>query len=207
MKQTLDKVKNYFTWNQKLMKILFILCMIGVIIGSLYIVILNEADKTLVKDYITEYLNNITKLKAEETFLSMFLNQFLFILMIWLLGISVIGLPLILFFYFCKTFILGFSVSSFIFTKGFKGIFFGIGYVIPFQIIHMIIYLLLMNYALSLSLKLMYSFIKKKEISFKPIFKKYCIVFLTALGMMIISTLLESFCMPKVLSFLNTILK
>ncbi len=64
-----------------------------------------------------------------------------------------------------------------------------------------------MNYALSLSIQLIHSFLKKKEMNFKPILKKYSIVFVFSMVMMILSSLYEVFLMPKALEFILNIIK
>ena len=207
MKQKLDKVQNYFVMNKKLIRILLILCILGIITGSFYTVILNVEDKQLVKDYIQEYISNLNKINYKENFIQLFSNNFFFLLFIWLLGVSVIGLPIILFLYFCKSFILGFSISSFIISKGLNGALLSFFYIFPCQVINIGIYLLLMNYALSLSIQLIFSFFKKKEINFKPILKKYSIIFIFSTIIMLLSNLCEIFLMPKALKFILKIIK
>lgn len=207
MKEKLDKVQNYFVLNKKMIRILLIFCVIGIITGSFYMVILKSSDKALVKDYISKYLLHLNKINYQENLTQIILNHFFFLFFIWLLGISIIGLPVILFLFFCKSFIIGFSVSSFIISKGFKGALLSLVYIFPCQILNICIYLLLMNYALSLSIKLIHSFLKKKEMNFKPILKKYSIVFVFSMIMMIISSLYEVFLMPKALEFVLSIIK
>ena len=150
---------------------------------------------------------NLNKINVRENFLQLSLSQSITLMAIWLLGISIIGLPIILFVYFCKTFILGFSLSSFFITKGVQGFFLSFFYFFPCQLLNIIIYLFLMNYALSLSLKLIESFFKKKEINFKPILKKYCSILITSIFFMLLSNLLEVFVMPSILNFFLSMIK
>lgn len=199
MKEKLDKLKQYFVMSRKINRFLMILFVIALICGSFYLLFLSDADKTLMKDYMAQYFQNLNKVNSVETFFTMAISNIVSLTTIWLLGISVIGVPILLFFFFSKSFILGLTISSFLLSKGFQGIFYAFVYLFPYQIVHILIYLFLLNYALSLSLKFIESFCKKKEINFKVIMKKYCIVLFFSLFLMVLINVFEAFLMPKLL--------
>ena len=72
---------------------LFIIAIIGLITGALYMTILNSSDKTL----ITNSLNNfLTQNNNNEDYIALLINNLIInlicILGIWILGISMIGL-------------------------------------------------------------------------------------------------------------------
>lgn len=199
MKEKLDKLKKYFVMSRKINRFLMILFVIALICGSFYLLFLSDADKTLMKDYMAQYFQNLNKVNSVETFFTMAISNIVSLTTIWLLGISVIGVPILLFFFFSKSFILGLTISSFLLSKGFQGVFYAFVYLFPYQIVHILIYLFLLNYALSLSLKFIESFCKKKEINFKVIMKKYCIVLFFSLFLMVLINVFEAFLMPKLL--------
>lgn len=199
MKEKLDKLKQYFVMSRKINRFLMILFVIALICGSFYLLFLSDADKTLIKDYMAQYFQNLNKVNSVETFFTMAISNIVSLTTIWLLGISVIGVPILLFFFFSKSFILGLTISSFLLSKGFQGVFYAFVYLFPYQIVHILIYLFLLNYALSLSLKFIESFCKKKEINFKVIMKKYCIVLFFSLFLMVLINVFEAFLMPKLL--------
>lgn len=199
MKEKLDKLKQYFVMSRKINRFLMILFVIALICGSFYLLFLSDADKTLMKDYMAQYFQNLNKVNSVETFFTMAISNIVSLTTIWLLGISVIGVPILLFFFFSKSFILGLTISSFLLSKGFQGVFYAFVYLFPYQIVHILIYLFLLNYALSLSLKFIESFCKKKEINFKVIMKKYCIVLFFSLFLMVLINVFEAFLMPKLL--------
>ena len=93
----MDKLKQIIRNNKKSIIFLFILIVIALLTGSFFNIILNEADKKLVQESINTFLNNLDKLNYLETLKTGLLNQSLFILIIWLLGFSIIGIPIILF--------------------------------------------------------------------------------------------------------------
>ena len=110
--------------------------------------ILSKTDQSYVKDYMTSYIGNIreNQLNYLSCFMNAFLSNFILFISIFLLGISVIGIPFILFIYFFKSFILGFSVTSFILSFGAKGILYTIIYIIP----NLLIYILFFRFFLFL---------------------------------------------------------
>jgi Uncharacterized membrane protein len=201
MKQRISKFKANVKISKKTLVFLVGLAIIGLILGSIYTVILKDGDKSLVKDYMGEFLSNIKNNKVN--YLNIYLNNtilsFLFIVVIWLFGISVIGIPVILFMYFTKAFVMGFTISSFILNYKIKGILLSFIYVVPHGILTFLVYIILMNYAITLSKKLTQTFIKKKEINFRGIMQKYVLILGVCLISMLVLNLYEVFIVPKLM--------
>ena len=141
MKLKMDKLKLSIKRNKKLLVFLSVLGIIGIAAGSIFNIMLNETDKSLVSSYITNFFDNIANntLDNVSALKNGFINEISYVLIIWLLGISVIGIPIILFMYFSKFFILGFSISSIISNYGFKGCLLTFGYIFPHKIISIIV--------------------------------------------------------------------
>ena len=205
----MDKLKNAIVINKKMIICLIVIVLVGIITGSLLVAVLNESDKNLVTEYINTFFNNIkdNKLNYIDTLKNSIISNMSLIIVIWLLGISIIGVPIITFLYFCKSFILGFSLSSIIMHYKIKGCLIAFLYIFPHQIINIIMLTILMTYALSLSFKLISSFFKKKTIDFKIIMKKYLVILLFSLLISIISSLLEVFLMPKLIKMVIPLIK
>ena len=204
-----DKLKNTIVINKKMIICLIVIVLVGIITGSLLVAVLNESDKNLVTEYINTFFNNIkdNKLNYIDTLKNSLISNISLIIVIWLLGISIIGIPIITFLYFCKSFILGFSLSSIIMHYKIKGCLIAFLYIFPHQVINIIMLTILMTYALSLSFKLISSFFKKKTIDFKIIMKKYLVILLFSLLISIISSLLEVFLMPKLIKMVIPLIK
>lgn len=207
MKQ-LDKLTNKAKGNKKTLLFLVILFIIGIIAGSLFITVLNESDKALVKEYLEKFIMNIHQNKLDYTtsFISSLISNLFYVMIIWLLGISVIGLPIILFLYFAKAFILGFSISSILFHYQFKGIVIAFCYIFPHHIINVLIFTLLVLYSMSLSIKISKTLIMKKSLDFRLIMKKYGMILGICLVGSIITSILEVFVMPTLIKFCMSII-
>lgn len=198
MKKQMDKLKNKTTSNKKIIVFLVGLFLIGLIAGSIFITIISKSDQALVKEYIKEFVNKADKNKLNylEALKNASLSNGLFIVIVWLLGFSIIGIPIVIFMYFSKAFILGFSLSSFILQYKFKGLLLVLIYFFPHHVVNILAYTLILIYSLKISFILVNSIIKKKTISFKAIMNRYLIVFAVSIGMVIVASLYECFVVP-----------
>lgn len=198
MKKQMDKLKNKTTSNKKIIIFLVGLFLIGLIAGSIFITIISKSDQALVKEYIKEFVNKADKNKLNylEALKNASLSNGLFIVIVWLLGFSIIGIPIVIFMYFSKAFILGFSLSSFILQYKFKGLLLALIYFFPHHVVNILAYTLILIYSLKISFILVNSIIKKKTISFKAIMNRYLIVFAVSIGMVIVASLYECFVVP-----------
>lgn len=198
MKKQMDKLKKKTTSNKKIIVFLVGLFLIGLIAGSIFITIISKSDQALVKEYIKEFVNKADKNKLNylEALKNASLSNGLFIVIVWLLGFSIIGIPIVIFMYFSKAFILGFSLSSFILQYKFKGLLLALIYFFPHHVVNILAYTLIMIYSLKISFILTNSIVKKKTISFKAIMNRYLIVFAVSIGMVIVASLYECFVVP-----------
>lgn len=203
MKMKLANLKEQLGVHKKIVVFLVGLALIGIIMGSFFTVILEDSDKSLVREYMQQFVSDVQKGKINvfHNFLNIGLENLFFVLVVWLLGVSVIGIPIILFIYFSKAFVLGFSIASFLLSYKGKGLIYAFLYIFPHQIINFILYILLLNYAITLSLKLVHSFFKKKNIDFKVVMKKYLFILIFVFVFLFITSIYESLLVPKIMQF------
>lgn len=200
----MDKLKK----NKKLV-FLVIISFIAFLFGVFFITIISSNDSLLIKKYIETFFYNIFNNKIifidslKET---LFIN-FILVFIIFLLSISVIGLPIILFLYFFKTFCLGFALSSFLLTYKSKGIILLIVYFFPNEIIKYFAYTLLVFNSIKISKKIFNSIIKKEKIDFNQILVKYLKIIVIVLILLIISSLYETYIIPFIFSKFKFLIK
>lgn len=152
----------------------------------------------MVTEHLNNYFNNLDKINYYNEFKSNIILNYIYITLIWILGFGILGIPILILFYFLKSFILGFVLGSIILNYKFKGVILGILYLIPSNIINMIIYTILIINALNLSLKLLNSIIFKKTIDFKQYVSKYTKLFFVIIILITISNAYEVFLLPKI---------
>lgn len=207
IKVILHKLKYGAINNKKIIMFLLGLCVIGIISGSIFITLIKSSDKTSIINYINDFISNIGKIDIKNALINSLLANIIFTLIIWLLGISVIGIPIILFMYFSKLFILGFTISSFILTYKLKGLLFAFLYVFPTQVINILIYTLISLYAIKISNNLIYTTFNKKDTNFKKITNKYIKILIICLICILLNSLYESVILPFILNKVILLLK
>ena len=194
-----DKMRKKLKINKNGILFFLGIAAIGFISGVIFITIISKSDQTLVKEYINDYFNNINKINYLDVFKNTFLESLSFIIIVWLLGMSVIGIPINVFYYFIKSFIIGFSISSFILTYKIKGCLYAFLYIVPHNIINLIIYTILIYFTINFSLTLIYAIFKKKNINFKIIMNKYVNILFLSLGLILITSIYETFVVPNLI--------
>ena len=209
MKKYMDKLKRNIHVNKNLFVFLLVIVIVGIVSGSLFSAIISTDDKQLVSDYLNSFFNNAeaNKLNYDTSIINTLILTIGFALVMWILGISIIGFFIVIFMLFMKAFILGFSISSIIMSFKLKGILLALGYAFPHHIINILVFILLTAYALIVYFKLIKSITSKKPLDFKTIFNRYVTVLVVSAILLTLTSLYEVYVVPKVVSFLMGIIK
>ena len=209
MKKYLDKLKRKLYFNKNLFVFLFVLVMVGLFAGALFSVILSDSDKKMVSDYLNNFLFGLSNdnLNLSISFFNTLFFTLGFALLIWVFGISIVGVLLVLPFLFLKSFVLGFSVSSILSNFKFKGIILSLLYVVPHHVINLLIYILISAYSIMISYRMIACMKNKKCFDFKLFMGRYSFILIFSLTFLFMSCLYESFVLPYVLKFVFNLLK
>ena len=203
MNKIINKAKTSITNQKKKYLFLTTILLIGMISGILFIFFISKSDKSLVKEELTLFFANINsnKINYLNSFINSFVSNLLYLIFIWILGISIIGIPIIIFLLFFKGFIFGFSFSSIIYQFGIKGIPLAISYQIPHYLINLVLILLISFYAINFSVKLFKMLFFKESCNLNMYFKKYNKIFIITIIGIIITSLIEVFIAPVFMNF------
>lgn len=198
MKELINKIR-----QNKLVTLLIIIMIISIILGILFPAIITKEDKNLIIDSVKTFIsgikqNNINYLSGILQSIS---NNSLVTILVWILGISIIGIPLILLIIFFKGFLIGFSFTSILITYGISGIIKGIIYTLP-NIGNLLATFLLGYYAITFSIMIFKNIFKKENRNWQPIVKRYIKIGLFFLIFSILISLVECFLIPKILYFI-----
>ena len=188
--------------NKKVNLFVIFIVILGIISGSLFLMVLNENDKSEVINEISTFMANINtnNINNLNSFKNSLIEGMILIILYWILGMSIIGVIFNIFFIYMKSFTIGFSISSFILVYKYKGILSSLIYVIPSQLINILIILILGVYTLLFSKYLFKMiFIKDKTVNLGKFFKKYVLVFGICIILCVISSLCEAYLLPSLL--------
>lgn len=210
MNSKLVKAKNHIISQKRTYIILLSIILLGIISGIFFRFIISSNDKKLVNDSLIKFFNSIKlkdNLKFLNTFINSIINNLFYIILIWLLGISIIGIPLVIILLFFKSFIVGFSISSIIHLYGFKGILGALAYISINNILFLFILLLISFYSISFSIKLFKYLFLKVNINFKEVMNRYLRILIICLIGIFISSLIETFITSYLIKFFTLLLK
>jgi len=202
MTKKYTNIKRIIVPNKKIN--LFVICILflGVIAGAIYTNIIGLNDRNLVIDKIKLFIDNINSnsLKTLLVFKNSIGVNLGYVFIIWVLGMSLIGLIFNMMLLFIKGFIFGFSIASFIVTYGIKGIVVAFIYMFFGQLLNIVVTLLLTIYSIMLSFKLLKVILKKNTSDhFLPFLKNYAIILVISIILSLISSVFETFLLPSLI--------
>ena len=199
----MDKLKKIIKYDKKIMTFLNVIAIIGIITGSIFMIVLSKNDKetilTSIKEFFDKLINN--KFDFISTLKNTMISNLLFSFILWVIGISVIGIIIVIFIIFYKSFTLGFTISSIIYTYSIKGGLIALLYVFPHMVINILIMLYIGSYSIKLSIILIRSILKKDNLNFKSFINNYLRVYLISIVFLITTSLYESFIAPIILRY------
>lgn len=201
LKKVKTKVTNKLAEQKKIYIFLIIVMLIGLILGIIYAIILNKSDHALVTTSLDSFFTSIKNndIDYKSALINSLIGNISFVTFIFLLGISIIGIPLIIFSLASSTFIFGFSLSSIIYTYHFNGILKAITYLFPHQLITLLMSLFLGFYALYFGVKLFKYLFRGIDINLRSSMKRYLQVYVTVLLIFIGCSFIEVFLSPALI--------
>ena len=201
MNEARKKVKNKLYEQKKIYLSIIITIALGIISGIIYNLILSKSNHTLITNQLNSFFDAIKK--NDINYIPMLFNSLIgnlsLVILIWLLGISIIGLPLIYILCFGKGFLLSFSIISILTTYKFKGIILAVCYLIPGPII-LLLYLIFLGFSSAFFSKKLFSYLfLKQDISLRHSMKRYLQVLLVSVVVAGCCSLFDTFFMPNFL--------
>lgn len=184
--------------------IAFSIFIIGIITGSIFIMVINTNDKSLVVEHITKFFSNVNSSNYSylDSLKNMLSLNYFYVIVIWVLGLSILGILVNIFLTYLKGFIIGFTTSSLIITYGFKSILAVILYIIPHTLINSLVIIILTIYSITFSRYLLIQIFQKKDMKTKNFMKKYLIILLIAVALTLVSSISEVYLFPFLLKLI-----
>ena len=173
---------------------------IGIIIGFIFLIYLEESSKELISLNINEWLQSLS-----TSHINSILEHIIILSTLAILSIFVIGLPLIIFFVFYNGFSIGFLLMSLIEIFGVKGLIYGLIYLI----ITKGIYLFFLTIFILALIKIIILIIKRliwHQKMNKNLLVTYCKRILICIGVIILSDIILYFGGTKLISIFNFLL-
>lgn len=179
--------------DKRIIKTLVIVFVLGFIGGILFLILTNKLDKLIIKNEIEEYFNLFkdNKIIGLDNLINSFKNNITYITIILVSNIVFVLCPLTYFVNFYKGFLIGFLTSSIILTFKLKGIFYSLLVLIPHQLLMNLLIIIYSSIMIKFAFKLFNAYKNKENINIRLFTEKILILFMGALFITLISSLLE----------------
>lgn len=187
-----------FIKRNKLLSILALLTILTFLIGILYPAVVDNNTREIISKNITDLISSIKNNMSFKDFFKLLSSNYTFIIIIWILGISIFGTIIVLILYLFKVFIFGFELSSLIINLKLSNIIFIILYTLP-NLLYIAIYFILVLFSISYSITLFKMIFLHKNYTIRIITKKYIKILLVSLLLILLLSIINIFITPKLI--------
>lgn len=191
---------SYFREHSSIFLFVVILFLMGVIFGAIVVNSMSITQKQDLFYYLTQFFGQVSDGKIQEStdlFLQSFLHNSKFIGLMWVLGISIIGLPIILILLFLKGMVVGFTVGFLVSQMSWKGFLLAFVSILPQNFIIIPIFIIMAVMSISFSLIMIKKqFMKKYAQSIFPLFKRYIFALMAAVVLISAASGIEAYLSP-----------
>jgi stage II sporulation protein M len=175
---------NYFREHSSIFLFIIVLFLMGVIFGAIIVNSMSYTQKQDLFYYLSQFFGEVSNGKIAPTydlFLQSLWHNSKFIALIWILGISIIGLPIILILLFIKGMVVGFTVGFLVSELSWKGFVLAIVSILPQNLIIIPVFIIMAALSVSFSLKMIRKqFMKKYSQPIIPLFRRYIFTLILA---------------------------
>lgn len=187
---------------------LFILTLflMGVVFGAVVVNSLSFTQKEDLYFYLGQFFGEIADGKiasSEELFRQSFLHNVKYLGFMWLLGISIIGLPLIFILLFMKGIVIGFTVGFLVNQMDWNGFLLSFATVLPQNIViiptFIFIGVISVSFSLTLIRKIFMKLSPTMQVHMVPLLSRYVIAFVLAIAVITVAAGIEAYISPNLM--------
>lgn len=177
-----------------------VLLIMGVIFGAIVVNSLTGTQKEDLFYFINTFFHQLISgevLSAKETFFHSLSYNSKYIGLMWILGMTMIGFPIILVLLFLKGMVVGFTIGFLVQQMGWKGFFLSFVSIIPQNIVIIPIFITVAVVSVSFSLQLIKKlFVKSLYQPFAPMLARYFMFFGCAILLLGFAAFIEGYITP-----------
>ena len=205
MNSKINSIKSIIFPSKKINIFVISILFLGLISGAVFGNIISVNDKTLVIDKIKLFISNINSdsINGIEVFKNGISVNMLYLGIIWVMGMTFVGVVINVVILFIKSFILGFSLASFIMVYSYKGLILSLIYLLFGQILNILVIVMATIYGIMFSSKLnLIIFKNKQDNNILKFFRNYVFILIIAIIVSIISSISEAFLLPAIIKII-----
>lgn len=192
--------------NRSIYFFTIILFLIGIIFGAIVVNSLSLTQKNDLYMYLNQFFGQVSEgqlLQSSVVFSQSFAHYAKTVGLIWILGLSIIGLPVIFILLFLKGVVVGFTVGFLVNQMGMTGFLLSFAAVLPQNIILVPTFIVVSTAAISFSLKMIRNqFIKKNNEPIFPYFFRYSFLILCIGAVVAVASSIEAYVSPALMKLI-----
>jgi stage II sporulation protein M len=191
---------SYFREHSSTFLFIVVLFLMGVIFGAIVVNSMSITQKEDLFYYLSQFFGQISDEKVAGTndlFLQSFFHNSKFIGLMWILGISIIGLPVILILLFSKGMVVGFTVGFLVSQMGWKGFVLALVSILPQNMIIIPVFIMMAALSVIFSMRMIKKqFMKKYAQPILPYFKRYILALIVSVILIAVASGIEAYLSP-----------
>lgn len=210
MKEMYLNYKKNFSKKNKIVLLILIIFLIGLFFGSFYITILDNSEKAMILKKVNSFFLSNKKISFENKlilFKNSFISNLIYLLSMWFLGLSVVGIPIILIMLFFKGFVTGFSIGSIFACYKMKGILGILLYIFPNTILLCLFTIFLSIFSLNIAFNILEHATHKKSLNFGTFMGKYFFLLMIIILLSVLCAIFDGFINPHILGLFTNFIK
>ena len=188
-----------------------VLFFMGVIFGAIVVNSMNFSQKQDLFVYLSRFFGQVEEgqfANSKDIFFQSYFLNIKYVLLMWVLGISIIGVPVILILLFLKGVVVGFTVGFLVNQLSWKGFLLSFVAILPQNMIAIPAYIIIGTLSVAFSLKMIrQQFVKRIQEPFFQQFIKYSmamgLICLLLVAASLIEAMLSPIFMKSVISILD----
>ncbi|KAB2333753.1 stage II sporulation protein M [Bacillus mesophilum] len=193
----------HFREHSSIYLFVIVLFFMGVIFGAIVVNSLSFTQKEDLFYYLSQFFGQVSAeevASSNDLFKQSLLHNAKYIGLIWLLGISIIGLPVILVMLFIKGMVVGFTVGFLVNQMAWDGFLLSFVSILPQNLVIIPVFIIAATLAVAFSLKMIKKqFMKRMGDPMLPLFGRYVAAFAIALVFIAAAAGVEAFISPPLM--------
>lgn len=202
-------MRGYWKVHMPLYVYVAVLFITGVVFGAVIVQALTLEQKQELSRHLENFFQTINiglEWDKQHSFLQSFMLNFKWLVLICLLGLSVIGLPFILFMDFLKGILIGFTVGFMVGEFAWKGMLFALASVVPQNLLLIPILLICSVTSLAFGLHLLKNRFLRQHLSVPLSFAKFVGIAFSLSVLLMMVSLYEALLSPLIMQWVTPML-
>ncbi|KYG30698.1 stage II sporulation protein M [Alkalihalobacillus trypoxylicola] len=203
-----DLISAHLEENKSIYVFTIVLFIMGIIFGAIIVNSMSLTQKHDLYMYLTQFFGQVSNghvAESSDIFSKSFIHYAKYIGLMWLLGLSIIGLPIIFVILFLKGVVVGFTVGFLVNQLGFHGFLLSFASIMPQNFILIPAFIIVGATSAAFCIRLIrQQFLKQYAVPIFPMFMRYSLLILCVGAAVAFAAVIEGYLSPSLMRMVIT---